>query len=137
MIRVQMGDVRVDPAKLRAYTRSAGGPVIADITRRATNVQTDARRRVQKRTRATERSIVKRVVVEGRGVVGYVVTDSPIAPYLHDGTPPHVILPRNQKVLRFPAAGGGAVGVVFARRVNHPGTEGSKFLVLALQAGRH
>jgi hypothetical protein len=133
VIRVQLGDIRVDPAALRRYTRSAGGPVVADITRRATNVQTDARRRVQKRTRATERSIVKRVVVEGRGVVGYVVTDSPIAGYLHDGTAPHVIRPRVKKVLRFPAGG----TIVFAMHVNHPGTEGSQFLVRALQAGRH
>lgn len=132
MIQVRLGEVRVDPAALRRYTRAGGGPVIADITRRATNVQTDARHRVQKRTRVTERSIVKRVVVEGRGVVGYVVTDSPIGRYLHDGTEPHVIRPRNRKVLRFPANG----AVVFSVRVNHPGTEGSKFLLLALQAGR-
>jgi hypothetical protein len=132
VIQARLGQVHVDPAALRRYTRAGGGPVVADITRRATNVQTDARRRVGKQTRYLERSIVKRVVVEGRGVVGYVVTDAPHARFHHDGTEPHIIRPRVRKALRFPKGG----AVVFATVVRHPGTEGTKFLLLALPAGR-
>lgn len=132
MIRVQLGEVRVDPAKLRRYTRAGNGPVVNDLMRRGTNVQTRAKQLVRKRTRALERSIVKRLDIEARGPVVYVITDLAYARWEHDGTRPHVIMPRIRKALRFPAGG----VVVFSKRVRHPGSEGSQFLVKALPAGR-
>jgi hypothetical protein len=47
---------------------------------------------------------------------------------VHDGTRPHVIVPRNRKVLRFKVGG----KIVYARRVNHPGTRPRPFLRQAL-----
>ncbi len=60
---------------------------------------------------------------------------SPHGDYVEEGTPAHVILPRTAKVLVFPGSGGRvstaspnqrvptrAGGVVFATRVDHPGT---------------
>ena len=41
------------------------------------------------------------------------------------GTRPHVIRPRRRKALRFK----GATGIVFAKRVNHPGTRPQPFMV--------
>lgn len=138
MIKTQLGPVQVDPARLRAFTRAGGGPVVNDMMRRGTNVQTRAKQLVRKRTRKTERSIVKRLAIEPRGVVVYVVTDVETAVYEHDGTRPHIIRPRNRKALRFPASGSrpGGVAVVFAKQVRHPGTTGSRFLVLALPAAK-
>ncbi len=52
--------------------------------------------------------------------------------YHHDGTPPHVIRPRRRKTLRFIDGG----RVVFTRRVNHPGTKGTRFLTRALDVLR-
>jgi len=50
------------------------------------------------------------------------------------GSPPHVILPRRAKVLRFTNAAG---AVVFTRRVNHPGNRAFHFLSRARdQAGQ-
>lgn len=51
----------------------------------------------------------------------------------HFGTPPHVIVPRRRRALRFVSRGG---RVVFARRVTHPGSAGSYFLTRALRAAR-
>lgn len=57
------------------------------------------------------------------------------APFVNDGTRPHVIRPKNKQVLRF------TVGnqVVFAKVVNHPGTRARPFLDRAVRevtAGR-
>lgn len=57
------------------------------------------------------------------------------APYVNDGTRPHVIRPKNAKALRFVVDG----QVVFARVVNHPGTRAKPFLDRAVRdvtAGR-
>lgn len=59
-------------------------------------------------------------------------------PYLEYGTRPHVITPRAAKALRFAATPGGrrltgsprkGAAVVFARRVNHPGTKPYPFMI--------
>lgn len=50
------------------------------------------------------------------------------APYVHDGTRPHVIRPKRGKALRFVIGG----QVVFARVVQHPGTRPNPFLNRAL-----
>lgn len=55
---------------------------------------------------------------------GYVVgTEDEIWQYQDEGTRPHPIVPRNAKVLRFPAGG----GIVYTKRVNHPGTKPRKY----------
>jgi hypothetical protein len=46
-------------------------------------------------------------------------TEDEIWQYQDEGTRPHPIVPRNAKVLRFPAGG----RVVYTKRVNHPGTK--------------
>jgi hypothetical protein len=140
MIRVTLASVHVDASRLAAFVRSPGGPVVRDLMRRGTNVQTAARAKAPKgATRALERSIVKRLAIEARGPVVYIGTDVPYALWVHEGSDPHVIVPRRRKALRFPAPGSapGAVAVVFARRVNHPGSKGTPFLVDALPAAQH
>lgn len=49
--------------------------------------------------------------------------------YVDQGTDPHVIRPRNAKALRF------TIGnkVVFAKKVNHPGTKATHFFTNAVQ----
>lgn len=56
--------------------------------------------------------------VSGHKVLGYVGNSAYYASYVHDGTQPHVIRPRNARVL----AWGGDPPTVFARVVHHPGT---------------
>lgn len=65
--------------------------------------------------------------------VGIVMVDHPAALFVLQGTKPHPIFPRKPGgMLRF------TVGsrVVFARAVNHPGTEANPFLWKALLAAR-
>lgn len=77
----------IDPDALAKFTRDGGGPVMADLTRRATNVQAGARRQVGKRTRRLERSIVKRPGVDSRGPYVDVVSEGvSYSLYHHNGT---------------------------------------------------
>jgi hypothetical protein len=81
------GYVRIDPDAVRRYVENGGGPVMADLSRRATNVQGGARAQVGKRTRRLERSIVKRPGVDAAGAYVDVVTEGvSYALYHHDGT---------------------------------------------------
>lgn len=76
----------IDPNRLAAFVRSGGGPILADLNRRATNVQTGARQRVGKRTRRLERSIVKRQGVDAKGPFVLVVTEGvPYGYWHHEG----------------------------------------------------
>ena len=52
--------------------------------------------------------------------------------FVRKGTAPHVIVPRKGKALRFVIGG----QVVFAKRVNHPGTKANPYHVRALSSAR-
>lgn len=52
--------------------------------------------------------------------------------FVRKGTAPHVIVPRRAKALRFVIGG----NVVFARRVNHPGSAANPYHVRALGSAR-
>jgi hypothetical protein len=78
----------IDPDALAKFSRDAGGPVIADLTRRAGNVQAGAVHQVGKITRRLERSIVKRPGVDSRGPYVDVVTEGVrYAKFHHDVNP--------------------------------------------------
>lgn len=75
--------------------------------------------------------------ISNSGMQGVVFLDNDIAkygPFVHEGTPAHVINPRFKKVLRFVPRGGN--GFVFARRVFHPGTKSDPFLYDAINRKR-
>jgi len=72
--------------------------------------------------------------VERRSVLGLrmrwtIGSDVEYAPMVNDGTRPHIIRPKNAKVLRFKVGG----QTVFARVVHHPGTRAQPFLDRALR----
>lgn len=58
----------------------------------------------------------------------------PYVPYVLEPTRPHTIVPRAARALAWTPAGGG--GMVFARRVNHPGTKGNNYPARAYMAMR-
>jgi hypothetical protein len=51
-------------------------------------------------------------------------SDVKYAYYQHEGTRPHIIVPEKREKMRFKIRG----RVVYAEKVVHPGTKGSKFL---------
>lgn len=59
-----------------------------------------------------------------RGATGVLEALERHASWINDGTPAHVIAARRRKALRFEASG----GVVFARKVSHPGTAPVPFM---------
>lgn len=76
-----------------------------------------------------EREGILTLVDGSKGIVSL----SPAVPYgvyVHEGTKPHAIVPREKKALRFVGRG----GIAFASRVRHPGTEKDAFLYNAADA---
>ena len=61
-------------------------------------------------------------------VIGGVTSHAPYSAFVHMGTRPHVIRPRNAAALRFTSGG----RTVFASSVNHPGTRPRPFLTNAV-----
>src|SRR5574337_395345 len=72
-------------------------------------------------------SLYNRPIPGGREI-GHDPRIAPHAIFVHWGTRPHVIRPRNKKVLRFQPGGG---PFVFARKVQHPGYKGDAWLATA------
>ena len=66
---------------------------------------------------------------------GVIEIDPAVAPYghwVHTGTRPHDIFPRNKQALRWTADN----SFRFAKRVHHPGTQPDEFLYEAAERGR-
>lgn len=137
------GETRVvmDNAALQRFLSSPDGPAMREVAKRAQRVKEEARARApvsdpskQLTSRGQAQhmrdTIVTRIHADAEGPAWLVGTDRDYAGYVHDGTPPHVIVPVRAKVLRFTTQG----RVVFARRVNHPGTRPNPFLTDAARA---
>ena len=62
-------------------------------------------------------------------VTGGVTSHAPYSAFVHQGTKPHVIRPRNASALKFQMDG----RTVFAKSVNHPGTRPRPFLTKAVE----
>ena len=75
------------------------------------------------KTGAIERSIFKRRITGG-WELGHELQVAPHVRFVHDGTRPHVIRPKDRMALRWPIAGGFA----FSKKVNHPGYRGDAWM---------
>lgn len=107
-----------------------GTPLGEDLDSRARRVERLAKQLVGVDTTRLIRSIRRE---RGEGFVDIVAGIPGQTPYTmwhHDGTRPHIVRPRRAKALRFVVNG----RVVYAARVRHPGTRGSRFLTRALSA---
>ena len=82
-------------------------------------------------TGALARSLRLRSDGEGGWIIGHDQQHAPYAPWVHWGTRPHMIRPREKKALRWPSGAGGKTGFVFAKWVRHPGYAGDAWLVQA------
>jgi hypothetical protein len=123
----------LDSRAIDEMLRGPNGYVMRDLIRRAEMLQTLAKEQCGFGSGNDPHghlrdSIVKRIVSGGSGTP-YVMVGSahPIALIHHDGTAPHVIVPRNATVLAFPSDRSPS-GMAFAKRVNHPGTKPNRYL---------
>ena len=88
-----------------------------------------AKHRYKTRTGALDRAVQSKF--EHKGLVGRVFINTGEAKYgafVHEGTRPHTIFPKERKSLRFVKGG----KFMFAKHVNHPGTHKDQFLFSAL-----
>lgn len=89
---------------------------------------------VHTRTGALVQSIYKHQLRPLAWEIGHNRQQAPQAVFVHWGTRPHRIEPKNKKALRW----AGPAGFRFARGVNHPGYKGDPWLVRAArEAPRH
>lgn len=125
---------RVNPVVIRGIFHDHGGAVDKELNRASLLVLNRARTLVGVQSGRILASLRRE---EGEGPRGRYVDVTAGIPgittylgYHHDGTVAHTIRPRRRKALRFISGG----RVVFAKRVRHPGTEGTHFLTRALDA---
>jgi hypothetical protein len=122
-----------------AMTRSPTGAVARDLVRRAKLVETAARQQIRlghvaggPRTRKVANRNLRDTIrtriayTDWQPPVAFVGSDHPIALIHHEGSKPHTIVPRRAKALAFYSSRAG--GMIFTKRVNHPGTKPSRFL---------
>lgn len=110
-------------------TRQVLQPVAARATRAAQQV---ARERVSRQTGLYLRSFKSSVEPGRAGETARIVCENtaPYAGIIESGSRPHVISPKRATVLVFRSDAG---ETVFARRVNHPGTEPQRVIETALK----
>lgn len=76
------------------------------------------------KTGALVRSIYKTPIPGGGWEIGHDLQHAPHALFVHWGTRPHIIKPKNKKALRWAAGGAFA----FAAKVKHPGNAPDKWM---------
>jgi hypothetical protein len=138
-----------DNAALAALEREQRRPIVRDLIRRGNRVQQAARRQIRfghvgvggraaRHGRLNLRDTIHVRLVHGGAYTGFlggdesglpVVTvgsEDPIALLHHEGTRPHVIVPRNAAYLVFWSDRAGRV--IYTKRVMHPGTKPNRYL---------
>lgn len=105
------------------------GAVGQYLTRKGNEILVSARARVGVRTGALRASLHMRHMRDPRGQQIWVGSNLHYALSHHEGTKPHVIVPKNGKMLKFVSKG----RIVYAHSVNHPGTKANRYLADALK----
>ena len=104
--------------ELQAEATRAGAQAAFDSAQRGADAHT--------KTGAMARSLKMRPIRSGYEVY-HDLQMAPHAVFVHWGTRPHVIKPKNKQALRWPAGGAFA----FAKVVNHPGYRGDAWMLRA------
>lgn len=125
-MKVSVSTAGIDEAR-RAMLRVANLPGVA-LARTAESVEEFVEGQAAKHSKkgALVASIYLRRVGESYEI-GHDAQRAPHALFVHWGTRPHKIEPKNKKALRW--AGGGVF--FFAKRINHPGNKADPWMVRA------
>ncbi len=114
----------LDRAVYDEITKSPTGMVGRHLNKLARRLSVLAKTQVGVKSGALKASISYKVVRNGRGLMAVIGSDNKIALMHHNGTRPHIILPRRSQTLRFYSHG----RIVYAQVVRHPGTKPNKYL---------
>ena len=121
----------IDGAAVQAMLHSPDGVVGRYMIGKSQVVQNAAIRDCPKRTGKLSESIVKRFYDTTEGFTVVIAALQSYALPVHEGTKPHMIYPKNAKVLSWVSTGGAnfsGAQRVFAKSVHHPGTAPRRFL---------
>jgi len=111
-------------AVLDYYLKNPAGPVGRDLYRRSSKVMIAAKRQVGVKSGALRESINMSYEREITGQAIKIGSPLPYAKLHHEGSKPHVILPVQGKYLKFVSGR----RLIFATKVNHPGTRPNRYL---------
>lgn len=110
-------------AALAALGDAAGPVVQRSMAEAIDTISARVRTRMDAHTKTG--AMLRSLRIEKTGPMSYRISAggqmAPYTKFVHDGTRPHVIKPRNKRMLRWPTGG---AGFIFARQVNHPGYKG-------------
>lgn len=121
--------LQLDHRALDRMLNSTTGEVGRHLHRIGLQILTGARRLVGVDTGRLRASLYMRHERTIRGQYVQVGSNLSYAYMHHEGTRPHVITPNTGRVVRFNVGG----RVVYARKVNHPGYRGRKYLTIPLR----
>ena len=113
-----------DPVAMKYLLRDPDGEVGRHLLKLAARVARLAKAQVGVDTGALRRSISYRVVRRYGGLTAVIGSDNRIAFLHHEGSRPHIILPRRAQTLRFYSRG----RIVYSKVVHHPGTKPNRYL---------
>jgi ABC-type uncharacterized transport system permease subunit len=100
------------------------GEVGRYLKKQAAQLTTYAKIQAGVDTGALRNSVHYKMTRSSRGLVALVGSDNRVALMHHQGTRPHIIMPRTAKTLRFYSRG----RIVYAQVVRHPGTQPNRYL---------
>lgn len=124
--------VVLNPVEIQAMIDSPTGPIVRDLFVRGERVKIRAIQEAPSKTGNLRRHIVKRFVLTPAGPRMLVGAEHvPYAIWVHEGSKPHTIVPRNAPFLVFVGRDG---NLVFTKLVHHPGNKPNRFLIRALPA---
>lgn len=124
----QLSTFRINEKGFNITAYGDSGPVVKDMRRRMRRVQRTAKKLVGVDSGLLKNAIKTRLYLQPGFVVGECFANVSYALAHHEGVGPRTIRPVNAKMLRFKVKG----KVVYATRVNHPGTKANPFLRNAL-----
>lgn len=125
-------EMREVAGRMRRATQNLFGRGSGDIATLAGSLVSYLRMEAPKRTGQSADAIGYETFVSGLTVGFRIILPDVYSRFVIPGTRAHVILPRHAKVLRFVVGG----QVVFAMRVQHPGTKPNPFHERALNKWR-
>jgi hypothetical protein len=123
-------ELKIDPAALRLLT-SHTSDLFKTMFSAGEQIRVLTAARTNRRSGLLAESIRSEISTSDmdEGTITVEVgTPVPYAHYYADGTPPHVIVPKRAKALRFVSGG----QVIFTQKVQHPGTQPHTFLAESL-----
>jgi len=114
----------IDKAALDHYLNSPYGPVGDYLSKRGKKIVTAARRQVGVDTGALKQSITMIHYRNASGQYMWIGSKEKHAYMHHEGTRPHLIVPKKAPILRFRVG----ARIIYSRAVMHPGTKPNRYL---------